>query len=286
MADPRAVDGHVKLAQAMLNGAAVASPLTVDGNFGALTGAAVRALQASRLLPVTGVVDTGTWFALALAVPFPLLEPGPRNPPMAGPPVALLQRLLDRAGAVPPLAIDGSFTPETQARLLEFQAEKGLAASGTTTPETWVALAAGPADDAPTGTMRVTFSYDSSDWAEGGPLVRVVAREEIAVTAPLSDPVDRPMTGVSGFWYELQDQQARVLYRRILHMPIAIRREVPADEGAGVASAVIDAPTGTFEVVAPMLPRAQVLLLFSSPLDPTRSHEPAAVIFSFALGPA
>jgi hypothetical protein len=205
---------------------------------------------------------------------------------MAGPPVALLQRLLDRAGAVPPLAIDGSFTPETQARLLEFQAEKGLAASGTTTPETWVALAAGPADDAPTGTMRVTFSYDSSDWAEGGPLVRVVAREEIAVTAPLSDPVDRPMTGVSGFWYELQDQQARVLYRRILHMPIAIRREVPADEGAGVASAVIDAPTGTFEVVAPMLPRAQVLLLFSSPLDPTRSHEPAAVIFSFALGPA
>ncbi|MCX5613439.1 hypothetical protein OHB39_38950 [Streptomyces sp. NBC_00047] len=51
MADPPAVDGHVKLAPCLLNAAGAAQPaLVIDGNFGVLTLAAVRSFRAGPLL--------------------------------------------------------------------------------------------------------------------------------------------------------------------------------------------------------------------------------------------
>jgi peptidoglycan hydrolase-like protein with peptidoglycan-binding domain len=285
-ADPRSVDAHLKLAQAMLNAALPGPPLVVDGNFGALTQAAVRTFQTSRWLPSTGVIDRGTWFALALASPFPLLEPGPRTPPMAGPPVALVQRQLNLGGGVPPLSVDGSFSPEVRLRVQSFQTDEGLPPTGKVTRETWLALSRISTRNAPTATMRLMFSYDSEDWPQG-PLVRFVAREDFDAAAPLSDALDVSTEGRSGFWYELQDPEGQVLYRRVQHRPIRLVAEVPSgDPDAKLVSIPIDAPKGTFELLAPVLPRARKLVLFSSPLSADREHEAATAIGAFDLGPA
>jgi hypothetical protein len=132
--------------------------------------------------------------------------------------------------------------------------------------------------------MRVTFSYDSADWAQGGPVVRFVSREDLDMTAPLAaDPDDSP-EGRAGFWYEVRDAVGRVLYRRGRHLPIAVLREVPGPEGDGGLSALaVDASQGTFELLAPVLPEGATLVLFSSPPDPDRLEEPASEIFSLPL---
>lgn len=287
--DPQAVDGHVKLAQALLNAAGAAlPPLVVDGNFGVLTQAAVRAFRTGALLPAGDVVDPPAWFALALAAPFPLLEPGPRTPPMTGPPVALVQGLLNRAGAVPPLDADGKYGPMTGSAVRAFQSARGLTVTGTVTPETWAALVLPPPVPTPVpgraATMRLTFSYDSADWAEGGPLVRFVSREDLDMTPPLADDPDDSPQGRSGFWYEIRDERGRVLYRRSRHRPIEVLPEVMGEGDEGMPSRVpVDAPRGTFELLAPVLPGATAVVLFSSPPDPARLNEPAAEIFSLPL---
>ncbi|MEV0172151.1 peptidoglycan-binding protein [Streptomyces sp. NPDC050803] len=287
MTDPQAVDGHVKLAQALLNAAGAAlPPLVVDGNFGVLTQAAVRGFRTGALLPPGEVVDTPAWFALALAAPFPLLEPGPRTPPMTGPPVALVQGLLNRAGAMPPLDTDGKYGPLTGSAVRAFQSSRALTVTGTVTPETWAALAVSPPTPVPAraATMRLTFSYDSADWAEGGPLVRFVSREDLDATPPLADDPDDSPQGRSGFWYEVRDGRGQVLYRRSRYRPIEILPEVRGEGGEGMPGRVpVDAPHGTFELLAPVLPGATVVVLFSSPPDPARLNEPAAEIFSLPL---
>ncbi|WP_405476116.1 peptidoglycan-binding protein [Streptomyces sp. NBC_00009] len=284
MDDPHAVDGFVKLAQALLNTSDAGPRLTIDGNFGPLTETAVRDFQTSQHLPATAVIDSDTWFTLAFARPFPVLEPGPRTPPMAGPPVATLQRLLNLAGAVPQLDVDARFGPATDSGLRAFQTRHGIAPTGKTTAETWAALSALPAQDVPSETMRLTFSYDSEDWAANGPAVRLVSREDIAMTAPLCDDLETPTTGLAGFWYEVQDAQEQALYRRGRHMPITLAAEVPSDKQDGSpGSFPVDSPKGTFELLVPILARAQRLVLFSSPLDPERQGEPAAPVASFTL---
>lgn len=295
--NPSDVDGHVKLAQACLNSAVPGANLAVDGNLGPLTVAALAAFRTSAGLPQATGIDTATWLALALAAPLPLLEPGPRTPPMTGPPVALVQGMLNRAGAFPLLDVDGAHGPLTAAALRDFQTEQGLAPTGTTAPDTWAALATAPDATAPSRTtMRLTFSYDSADWAEDGPLVRLLRREDLELTAPPSDPLTGPMTGLSGFWYELQDAHGQVLHRRRLHRPIRVTVEVPPeapatgaaageDGGGGPSTHPVDRPSGTFELLAPVLYRARTLVLYSSPLDPARQYEAAAAIGSFAVEP-
>ncbi|MGW8776579.1 peptidoglycan-binding protein [Streptomyces sp. NPDC055796] len=287
MADPHAVDGHVKLAQCLLNAAGAAQPaLVIDGNFGVLTLAAVQAFRSGPLLTPGDEVDTPVWFALAVAAPFPLLEPGPRLPPMTGPPVALVQRLLNRKGAEPQLDTDGAYGPATEAGVRDFQAAHGLATTGTMTPETWSALAGSPPDPDPTPAepraMRLKFSYDGADWAAGGPVVRFVSREDLEMTAPRgADPDDTPQ-GRSGFWYEVRDAAGRVLYRRSRHRPIEVVREVPHPE-VGLSTMPIDSPRGTFELVAPVLREGATVVLLSSPPDAGRLTEAASEIFSLPI---
>lgn len=289
MADPHAVDGHVKLAQSLLNAAGAAQPaLVVDGNFGVLTQAAVHTFRAGPILTPGDDIDTPVWFALAVAAPFPLLEPGPRVPPMTGPPVGVVQRLLNQQGTEPPLDDDGKYGPETEAAVRAFQTAHGLTVTGTVTPETWAALAGPPPAPAPSGlpsskSMRLTFSYDSADWARGGPVVRFVSREDLEMTAPLAaDPDDSPQ-GRAGFWYEVRDAAGRVLYRRGRHLPITVLREVPGPDDDTLSALPIDAPRGTFELLAPVLPEGASFALFSSPPDPDRLDEPASEIFSLPL---
>ncbi|MFC3578159.1 peptidoglycan-binding domain-containing protein [Streptomyces yaanensis] len=117
---------------------------------------------------------------------------------------SLVQRLLNQQGAEPPLDDDGKYGPETETAVWAFQMAHGLTVTGTVTPETWVALAGPPPTPTPSGlpgsrSMRLTFSYDSADWAQGGPVVRFVSREDLEMTAPLAaDPDDSPH-GRAGF---------------------------------------------------------------------------------------
>jgi peptidoglycan hydrolase-like protein with peptidoglycan-binding domain len=101
----------------------------IDGIFGAKTADGVRAIQASRGLPETGVADTATWQALAIPI-----GPGAR-----GDAVAAVQRLLieKRAAAVP---TDGIYGAATTAAVKAFQAHMGLAQTGSVNNATWRAL--------------------------------------------------------------------------------------------------------------------------------------------------
>ncbi|HVJ72543.1 MAG TPA: peptidoglycan-binding protein [Casimicrobiaceae bacterium] len=284
-ADPDAADGNVKLAQAMLNATLPIAPLVVDGNFGPATTLKLQAFQAGLLLPATGTLDAETWLALSAASPLPQLEQGPGDAPMAGPPVATLQSLLNLAGASPFVAVDGVFTDETLAALEDFQARHGVPVTGIVDLASWIALVAVPGDvGVATTTMRFTFSYDSEDWSVGGPIVRLVSRKDVSMSAPLGDDVEVDASQTSGFRYELHDETGRPVYRRSMHWPLAVMREVaPGIAEPDIGTFERDTPRGRFELIAPRLPRARRIVLFDSPLDPDRRGEPAAPIASFEL---
>lgn len=54
--------------------------------------------------------------------------------------VAEIQRLLNAAGYSPPLAVDGSYGPKTQAAVRWYQQSHGLAVDGDVGPKTWSAM--------------------------------------------------------------------------------------------------------------------------------------------------
>ena len=107
------------------------NPLVVpiDGIFGATTAAGVRAFQASRGLPETGIADAATWAMLVVPV----------SPGATGDAVTAVQRLLreKRSAAVP---IDGIYGTATTAAVRAFQAHMGLAQTGSVDAATWQAL--------------------------------------------------------------------------------------------------------------------------------------------------
>ena len=127
----------------------------LTGVFDPQTEAAVRAFQAQQGLPVTGVVERGTWNALVAAYdrtienlpPLPeedaneiypgrFLAPGEQSEQ-----VRLLQEFLSRADALhefmPPVAVDGIFGPATEAAVIAAQAWAGLPQNGVVGPVTW-----------------------------------------------------------------------------------------------------------------------------------------------------
>ncbi|MFD9323066.1 peptidoglycan-binding protein, partial [Streptomyces sp. NPDC060053] len=287
MADPHLVDGSAKLAQALLNAAGTTPALTVDGNVGPLTRAALESFQSDRRLPVTGATDTATWYELALLGRLPLLEPGPRTPELAGPPVAVVQDLLNQAGAAPRLTVDARYAPQTASAVEAFQTRRALPVTGTVTPAVWAALATVPLAGAPSGTMRLTFACDPPAGEEQPALIRFVSRTDLAMTCPLGDDPDDPVAqgradGLVGFWYELRGDQDEVLYRRTRHQPITVLAEVPADDGS-LESPAVDIPQGVFELLAPILPGARRLVVFSSPLRADGLDEPATAVVTVTL---
>jgi peptidoglycan hydrolase-like protein with peptidoglycan-binding domain len=98
--------------------------LLPDGDFGPITEARVKDLQARMRLEVTGICDATIWTHV-----HPLLRQGD-----SGLAVQEIQNIL------PPLLADGDFGPKTAAAVQVFQQHKGLAADGIVGPETWAAL--------------------------------------------------------------------------------------------------------------------------------------------------
>jgi peptidoglycan hydrolase-like protein with peptidoglycan-binding domain len=142
--------------------------LTVDGSFGPNTERAVRAFQQRHGLTADGVVGPRTSAALgrapssgggggsAPAASGPTLREGAR-----GEAVRFLQSALNRQGAN--VAVDGSFGPNTERAVRDFQRRKGLSADGVVGPRTWGALGGAPnvgnVVDFPTGPTRRDTGY-------------------------------------------------------------------------------------------------------------------------------
>ncbi|HEY1088416.1 MAG TPA: peptidoglycan-binding protein [Archangium sp.] len=114
----------------------------IDGDYGAMTQAAVRRFQTARGLPVDGVVGPRTWAALrsgATQGPTPSGTPSELRSGDFGAEVETMQRALARHGFIPG-DIDGSFGPATRSAVVRFQRAKGLEADGVVGPNTWRAL--------------------------------------------------------------------------------------------------------------------------------------------------
>jgi hypothetical protein len=105
--------------------------LTVDGIFGASTETAVRNFQSAGGLPVTGVVDAGTWPTLVATV-----RRGDRNEAVRG-----VQRQLNKYAYA--LAVDGIFGAGTDAAVRDYQLTSAIAVDGIAGQSTWRSLAGG-----------------------------------------------------------------------------------------------------------------------------------------------
>lgn len=128
--------GHpVRTLQRLL--AARSHPVTVDGAFGPVTEAAVRAFQKDKHLTVDGVVGPQTWAAIVVQV-----RRGSTGDAVKG-----VQEEFDfRNLSGDPskgLAIDGIFGPLTEAEVKAFQSALGLVVDGIVGPLTWRALVSG-----------------------------------------------------------------------------------------------------------------------------------------------
>ena len=103
-----------------------ATDLYISSIFDAPTVAAVRAFQSARGLPVTGMVDSGTWGRLVVRL----------EPRATGEAVKVLQRELNdkrRAG----LTVDGTLAGATLTAVRAFQRHAALPVSGIVDTSTW-----------------------------------------------------------------------------------------------------------------------------------------------------
>ena len=107
---------------------AASPPLTVDGDFGPKTTAAVRAFQAEHGLTVDGKVGNQTWPALIIEVSTGSTGEAVR---------AVQSQIKSRSGW---LTVDGIFGPDTDSAVRSFQSFCELSVDGIVGPFTWNAL--------------------------------------------------------------------------------------------------------------------------------------------------
>lgn len=125
--------------------------------------------------------------------------------------------------------------------------------------------------------LRLSFAFDRAD-------VQLVSFRALEMPAPPSAPLGEgeSLEGVRGAWIELRDSRGQCLWRRILHDPFRTEVETPR-EGGGFTNVYREHPRGSLVVLIPDLLEAGSVVLFSSPLERERRHEPAREVAAFHL---
>jgi peptidoglycan hydrolase-like protein with peptidoglycan-binding domain len=109
--------------------------VAVDGIFGPVTEAAVRAFQHQKGLAVDGIVGPQTWSALIVQV-----QQGSQGDAVR----AVQEEFQFRAGEPGKgLVVDGIFGPKTDAAVRGFQSALQITVDGIVGPVTWRALVSG-----------------------------------------------------------------------------------------------------------------------------------------------
>ena len=106
----------------------------MDGIFGPITEAAVRAFQQSRGLLVDGIVGSQTWPAIIVQV-----QQGSQGDAVRGVQSQFQARNLS-GDPSKGLQVDGIFGPKTDAAVRGFQQAAGIGVDGIVGPFTWNAL--------------------------------------------------------------------------------------------------------------------------------------------------
>lgn len=99
--------------------------LAEDGKYGPLTKSAVRRFQEIMDILVDGKAGPQTWGVINQILTKPVIKKGAKN--------VVVRYIQYRVGA----AIDGSFGPETDRKVREWQKKNGLVADGSVGPKTW-----------------------------------------------------------------------------------------------------------------------------------------------------
>ncbi|MCA1706167.1 MAG: hypothetical protein LC808_24045 [Actinobacteria bacterium] len=124
--------------------------------------------------------------------------------------------------------------------------------------------------------MRVVLDYRGRE-------VRVAGRRVLSLRVPPSDPLIVPERQ-SGFWFQVEDADGRLLYRKVMANPIRSDTETPSDDPERPLKRVpIPDPRGTFFILVPLLPGAYTVRVFSSPPDATPPARPAEEILRFPV---
>lgn len=133
-----------------------------------------------------------------------------------------------------------------------------------------------PPFDLPSRAIRVTLSYQGQD-------LRLVSRRMLHMRTLPSDPLDVSQKQV-GFWFQVEDANGRLLYRRTMHNPIRFDTETPSDDSERPLKRVpLGEPAGTFFLLVPFLREAKTVRVFSSPFEPGKDTDPAREIMHFNI---
>lgn len=107
--------------------------------------------------------------------------------------------------------------------------------------------------------LRLTFSYEGNS-------VALVSSQPVDMILPPSHSLE-PAQNETGFWYTLTDAGGRVVYRRVIHNPIRLDREVfSPDKQQSLHRQTVQNPKGTFVLLVPDVSQARTLRLFSHPV--------------------
>jgi len=123
--------------------------------------------------------------------------------------------------------------------------------------------------------LRLIFIYE-------GDKIRLESQQSVTMIPP-APTTKRSQEKQSGFWYELHDKDGQPVYYRVVQNPIRLDVEVFDVPGKEIIRQPVEYPRGTFELLVPDTNEARELVLFSSPLEPKATGEPAREIARFIL---
>lgn len=129
--------------------------------------------------------------------------------------------------------------------------------------------------DQTSSALRLTFAYEDDS-------IDLISQQPVDMIVPASDPIED--VTASGFRVDLKDSEGETIYRRVMHNPIPVDREVFSDEPTQSVSRIpVERPKGVFTIVVPNVTEAQVVSLYGSRIAPENFPPAARVLKTFEL---